>query len=730
MKSATIRPLGRDVALPFALYALLTLALTWPAARDFSSRLVSDGGDALNNLWMLWHVREVVAGQHHLFETPLLYYPAGVNLLSRGLGPVVGLLALPFWGAGAEAAYNGSLLLGFWLTGCAMYLLARGLGLGRRAALFAGLFLLVAPLHLAGVQGHMTKTFLALLPLALLALHQTLDPGRTRWWAPATAVLLALILFHNGYQFVYIGLAFAFFILARLLQAGAAQRAGVLRRAALLCLVVALVVGPLTLPFLSAAANPLVEVTATSELAGFQPDLLELFTPPKFSLLWGRATAQMLASLGIASSIESNVYLTWAGLILGLISWRNGPRRARPWLLFGLLCALLALGPGLKFLGQVTFTSREFAVPLPYALLAELPGFSFMRVSGRSMMIGYVALAVAAAYGLSWLMQRYPSRAGAIFPLALALLLLEVWPRPWPQESLRPAPDFYRQLAADDALYGVFDLPVKSAEHQWFAGYAAAYQRYQMVHGKGIASGYLARTYSTHPLFPCIIPHIAAPRAAVLVDGAPADCTQNMLFDLAHFDYRYVVLHKTEPGEMTIDGAWGREQARRFLDAYFAQQPPLVDDQLVRVYEVPPLPEAADGLSPTIGLLDNWYRAEGTVNPRRWARSPATIFLSTPRDQELTLALIPELMYEPLPEIEQVLGHHGRLRVAVNGELFDTVDLERGETTEIRLQLPAGVYTLSLALETGNFRPVDYDMSDDRRELSFMLRLIELRTAR
>src|SRR5690606_21047107 len=118
----------------------------------------------------------------------------------------------------------------FWLTGVFMYLLARNLGFERRVAFFAGLLLLVAPIHLAGLQGHMTKTFLGLLPLSLLCLHNTLDRRRSPAWALGLAAVFFLLLFHNGYQFIFAALAAAFFTMAHLLMANGEQRGVVLRR--------------------------------------------------------------------------------------------------------------------------------------------------------------------------------------------------------------------------------------------------------------------------------------------------------------------------------------------------------------------------------------------------------------------------------------------------------------------------------------------------------------------
>ncbi len=50
-------------------------------------------------------------------------------MLTDGVGVINGFFALPFWHWGAEAAYNGTILVGLALSGYCMFLLARELGL-------------------------------------------------------------------------------------------------------------------------------------------------------------------------------------------------------------------------------------------------------------------------------------------------------------------------------------------------------------------------------------------------------------------------------------------------------------------------------------------------------------------------------------------------------------------------------------------------------------------------
>ena len=195
-------------------------------------------------------------GAQPLFSTHLLYYPRGITLLTAGIGPLSGVFSLPFWAWGPTVAYNGTVLVGLCLTGYFMYLLARGLGFDQGVALFAGIALEVSPLHLAGLEGHLDKVFIGLQPLVLLAAHHALDLKRRWWWTIATALVLFLLFFHNGYQFIFGALAVGFFMLASLFTAERAERLQIVRRCVLLGVSAAIIIGPGLIAVLKAEGDP------------------------------------------------------------------------------------------------------------------------------------------------------------------------------------------------------------------------------------------------------------------------------------------------------------------------------------------------------------------------------------------------------------------------------------------------------------------------------------------
>jgi hypothetical protein len=698
--------------------------------RDFRSLIIGNSNDAYNGLWVMWHVKEALQGNQPFFALPLLYYPSGATLLTHIPGPLTGLFALPFWLLGTpQAAHNGAVLVTFILTGYFMYLLARGLGFGRFIAFFAGALLLVAPMHVAGLWGHTTKVFLGVTPLALLGLHHTLALERSRRqaiaWAAGAALALLLTLLHDSFQFIVTGMGMAFFILAAFWSAPRAQWSLLLKRLLWLAVAGAVIVGPLFLATVLAAADPTLDFDRNFDSYTFQPDLLEFLVPPAHSLVLGPAVTRFLAQRHVGQGMETAVSLSWVGLALSGLALARGPRAARLWLLFTLIWVILSLGPSLKVAGDLEFTEYNLPIILPYAYLTALPGLDFLRTPGRFMQIGFVGLAITAAYGLAWPTRRYPRGAAAIPLLALGLLFLEQWPRPWPLIAIRPAPAFYQHIALDEDAYGVLDLPFTPTPEMAAIVYGAHYQMYQMAHKKGIAMGYISRTYDIHPVFPCFIPQLDT-TPDITINGRPNQCYRNALYDLAQANYRYVVWHKPQAGYGDYTpGSWGESQAAGFVDLIFSDQRPLSEDDLAVVYAVPP--EDASSLTTAITLKHNWYRidSDGTSH-LRWARSPATLWIASPRRQQATLELRPFLLYEPGPA-GQYIGQRGTLAVTTENGATSTIEINSEETARIPLTLEPGINPVTLSLQAGNFQPAAYE-GNDRRWLSFAIRAINLQT--
>jgi hypothetical protein len=240
-----------------------------------------------------------------------------------------------------------------------------------------------------------------------------------------------------------------------------------------------------------------------------------------------------------------------------------------------------------------------------------------------------------------------------------------------------------------------------------------------MVHHKGIASGYISRPYAIHPVFPCLI-SLTGHIGDVTVNGRP--CSAEAQTILAHNGYRYVVFHKPQDWYPHYNpGSWPEASARAFIQSAFGDQPPIQSDDQVDVYGVDQSLANVDTPT-TLSLEDGWRDAEASW---RWAMSPSTLLVESPRDQDATLEIAPALIFDP--SVENGLGDRGVLTVSLGSAAPFDVLIARDQPTAIPLSLGAGVQRITLRLRAGNFRPIDFGGTDDT-PLSFAVRGINLRT--
>ncbi|GAB4427980.1 MAG: hypothetical protein Kow0031_08100 [Anaerolineae bacterium] len=685
-------------------YLLLTLVITWPMALNFDSALVG-GSDYRLLLWTMWYTKYAILEGQPLYYTQLLYYPVGVSLLTHGLGPLLGAVALPLWLWGPEVVYNGTILIGSVVTGYSMYLLARSQGFNRSVSFFAGVLLLMAPIRLAAVYGgHLAEVFIALPVLVLWSLLQGLNPLKSAWWAVVASFIWLLTILHVGEQFVFAGLGVGFWLVVSVIFTR--QRGPVLKRAGIF-LTSGVV---LTAPFLVAiwrASNSLgIEVKRNLESLQHHPDLVQFFVPTELNRFLGPFFTEILRPV-IVSPVETAVFLVWTGLVLCLVALISRNRRAWLWIAFTAFCALISLGPFLRVWGRSNATDFELPIILPFAVLTSLPGLDFWRTPGRFMAIGYIGLGISASFGLAWLQSKAPLLWRGWLPwLAVGLVLVETWPMPFDayQEKLRPVPAFYRQIAADADFYGVFDLPVRPFRDinydSWYINNSSYYQMYQMTHQKGIAVGYVSRFYAEHPLFAQFLSNSVSDspwQPNILLNGQPANRYANARHELVKNGYRYVVFHKPQADYRGYTpGGWGEQAAQQFIAQTFGDQPALVDDALTQVFEVGPPGNEAE-LTTTIALRENsnsaWYEY---LEGEQIAISPVTFYVASPRSQPVELQVSARQMVNAATG--QVV-EQGRLSLQTGDSVVEAA-LRMGNVATLPFLLVAGSRVITLTAQS------------------------------
>ena len=269
-----------DAAVIPAGYLALAVAASWPLARDFATYTVGDVHyDERHAIWMLWYTAQALAGRVSWPDTTHLLWPHGISVLVDGVGPLNGVLALPFWPWGAAAAFNGTALLGIALSGWSLYALARGIGLARGPAFVAGALFLLWPIHLIAITGHLEKLFVGMLPLTLLAGLRAFDPGRGRAWLAVPGVALLGALLQNGNQFIFAALGVAFVGVQTWLAAPIEERQPRLRRMLIAGALSLVICAPLLLAIIKVMRDETLFVALGEHTRYYSPDALSLVLP-------------------------------------------------------------------------------------------------------------------------------------------------------------------------------------------------------------------------------------------------------------------------------------------------------------------------------------------------------------------------------------------------------------------------------------------------------------------
>src|SRR5256885_9455637 len=121
-------------------YAVLTIAVTWPLAARLATVVPHDLGDPLLNTWILWWNAHAVPLTPRWWNAPMFWPAEGALALSEHLlGLSLITTPLQWIGASPLFAYNLVFLLSFPLSALAAHGLAYELTSRHRPPLIAGL---------------------------------------------------------------------------------------------------------------------------------------------------------------------------------------------------------------------------------------------------------------------------------------------------------------------------------------------------------------------------------------------------------------------------------------------------------------------------------------------------------------------------------------------------------------------------------------------------------------
>ena len=464
------------VALAFVLYLGYACFTTWPVVIDLDGRIVPRVGGDLSGA--IAHAREVVEERIFPFAPGRIdgfNYPNGLAeewVLNWATLPGTGLLYGLSYLLGAQAGHNVFMLLGYALSGTAMFALVRWLVGSTAIALLAGFAFAFHPFVIGKGEAHLHFIHgwvLVLLAWRMLVLAQ--DPSARNGLLAGLAAAFAI--WFTPYFVLIAGVEFM--VLAAVACALGAM-AGTLGRAvravALACVpVVVLLAGLGVLSVVAGgegSAGP--QTSSLDELTQYAARAHELVLPDRNNLIFGDRTRGYLEShLHGSNFSEASVYLGVSVLLLALFgavaTGRLVMRRRREAAhdrafaggVAGIATALVALAfaapPKLSILGML--------VPTPSWFVFQLT--STWRVYSRFVVLIMLGLALLLAVGLAVaLARRSPAVRGTVVGCLAVVLVLDLWARPDVRPTKTVAPDAYLWLR-DHPGGAVAELPLLPA---------------------------------------------------------------------------------------------------------------------------------------------------------------------------------------------------------------------------------------------------------------------------
>lgn len=589
----------------FASYTLLALFLTWPLPLHFTTHVPGDGGDDPALTWNLWWVKYAVLDlRSSPFYCQHMFYPIGINLAFYTLTVLNGVLSIPLqFTFGLIPATNIILILSFVLSAFGAYILAKGLRVSRSELppFLAGLIYGYASCKLFyAALGQFNIASSQWMPFFALALLRLGKKSEVKWaaigalflilqaWAEMTfaSFLLLLTAFYLSWAF--------FFRLD--------NPRSLLIQVALMFLLFVAGISPLLMamvPDLLAEGDFFLRGTGFAEV--FSADPVGFILPTRLHPLLGK----IVARFPFPHDKGQHLYPGFAVLTLALIGLRN---KALFWITGAILFALLSLGPTLHFNGKDT------GIPMPFALLQEIPFFKGNRYPGRYNTLVMLCLAIAASSGAELILSKVGGKTKkGLFATLLSLIIFEHLSIPLPLSDMR-IPEPYKGIASDPKPGTVLEIPLAWRNSFRITGtmdpIIMFVQYYQTLHQRPILGGNTSRNpefkfqyFTEAPILNTIVAlengHTIWPE---VLEGDKELAPHFLRF----FNIRYIVVHPRQVPKALLD----------YLTEIFGLEMPseLLNSPLVfKIDNIPFLDRISIAMGDPVAHL---YRGEG------WAPVP------------------------------------------------------------------------------------------------------------
>ena len=364
-------------------------------------------GDPAQQAWYLAWTPYALLHGHNLFYTTQLNYPAGVDLGSNTLMPLLGVLAAPFTlTIGPAGALVLMMRLGFALSAVSMCFVLRRWTTWWPAAFLGGLLYGFSAYMLGQGNTHLHLLFVPLPPLFLalgdeLLVRRRWNVRKTGLWIGLLAALQYLIaaeVLATCLLMAAIGIVFLALSHPREVRAGAIRLVEAGAWAAVPFLI--LTAYPISTDF-SGPGHIAGPSQPTSLLSSYHTDLIAPFVPTKDQRFGPAGWFALADKFGNGNYQENGSYLgiPLVVALLGIVCWGRRVAMIRFAAFMAVVAFVLSLGPHLEVAGHQT------VIPLPYAVLLHVPLYAG-GVPARFTLYLQLFCAVLVAVGVDRLRRR------------------------------------------------------------------------------------------------------------------------------------------------------------------------------------------------------------------------------------------------------------------------------------------------------------------------------------
>ena len=438
----------REIVVVTLAYAVLTFLMALPFSLSPGSQVVADVPDTHLYIWTLaWDAHAFLHQPFRIFDANIYYPFAGTLAYSENLIGSAFLAAPIIWLTGnLVLAMNLTALITCVLCGTGAFVLARRLHVSLAGAFICGLIFAFAPPRFFRL-GQLHMTAVQWIPFSLAFLHSYLDRGRRRDLLLAVACF-SLQALSSGHGAIYLVLSIVALVGWRFVFGG---EIAIRRWLGDFGAAGAYLLAPsvwIMLPYRIAQDEA---GLLRAYRAGAQPGIESFLASPSRLHLYLQATF-----LGRFTR-EADAYL-FPGilvLVLAAIAITKWPARRQ---LGDNMTAFYFL---IAVLSTLMFVDRPFEL---WRYVYWLPGFNFIRVPSRFILLTMLALAVLAGMGFDRIAAGASRRAKAIgFAAIAALLLAEYSSYPFAGVPYRvDVPAIDRWLDTQPKPFVVAEVPVPS----------------------------------------------------------------------------------------------------------------------------------------------------------------------------------------------------------------------------------------------------------------------------